>query len=366
MKIVIFGLTVSSTWGNGHATLWRGLCSALSGRGHRVVFFEHDVSYYAANRDLNQLPGGLLVFYRRWGEAVREAEAQLEDADVGLVTSFCPHGVAATEALLKSRAACKVFYDMDTPITLARLSSGEPTPWIGPRGLRDFDVVLSYTGGSALEALRTKLGAKRVAPLYGSVDPTAHRSVQAVPRYRADLSYIGTYAADRQASLRALFVRPARLLPASRFVIAGAQYPHDFPWSDNIFFVRHLPAAEHPAFFSSSRLTLNVTRAPMAVMGYCPSGRLFEAAACGTPILSDAWEGIEQFYEPGREILIARSTDDALAAMDVSDFELRRIAEAARERTLEEHTAERRASELESVLTAALDGPAPRRTAVGA
>jgi spore maturation protein CgeB len=351
MKIVIFGLTISSTWGNGHATLWRGLCSALIRRGHRVVFFEHDVPYYAENRDLNELPGGALVLYRSWREVIGEAERQLADADAGLVTSYCPDGVAAAHVLLSSRSACKAFYDLDTPITLARLGSGQATPWIGPRGLRDFDLVLSFTGGRALEGLRVRLGARRVVPLYGSVDPDLHRPGEPVARYRADLSYLGTYAGDRQAALERLFVDPARRLPAKRFVIAGAQYPHDFPWCANIFFVRHLPAAEHPAFFSSSRLTLNVTREPMAAMGYCPSGRLFEAAACGCPVLSDAWEGIEVFYEPGREILIARSTDEALAAVQADEAELRRIAAAARERTRDEHTADRRAAELERALT---------------
>jgi spore maturation protein CgeB len=362
MKIVIFGLTISSTWGNGHATLWRGLCSALIRRGHRVVFFEHDVSYYAENRDLNELTGGALVLYRSWSEAVGEAERQLDDADAGLVTSYCPHGVAATEVLLCSRAACKAFYDLDTPITLARLGSGRTTPWIGPRGLRDFDLVFSFTGGRALEALRARLGARRVVSLHGSVDPDLHRPVEPVAHYRADLSYLGTYAGDRQSALEALFVDPARRLPAKRFVIAGAQYPHDFPWCANIFFVRHLPAAEHPAFFSSSRLTLNVTREPMAAMGYCPSGRLFEAAACGCPVLSDAWEGIEAFYEPGREILLARSTDDALAAMDADEAELRRIAAAARERTRHEHTSDHRAAELERALTTTPDGRARSAT----
>jgi spore maturation protein CgeB len=358
MKIVIFGLTISSTWGNGHATLWRGLCSALIRRGHRVVFVEHDVPYYADNRDLNELPGGALILYRDWSDAVGEAERQLADADAGLVTSYCPHGVAATGVLLSSRVACKAFYDLDTPITLARLGSGQTTPWIGPRGLRDFDLVLSFTGGRAPEELRARLGARRVVPLYGSVDPDLHRPGEPVVHYRADLSYLGTYASDRQAALEALFVDPARRLPAKRFAIAGAQYPDDFPWCANIFFVRHLPAAEHPAFFSSSRLTLNVTREPMASMGYCPSGRLFEAAACGCPILSDAWQGIEAFYEPGREILIARSTDDALAAMEADEAELRRIAAAARERTRHEHTADHRAVELEQALTATPDGRA--------
>jgi spore maturation protein CgeB len=298
------------------------------------------------------------MLYGDWLEAIEEAERQLADADAGLVTSYCPHGVAATEVLLNSRASCKAFYDLDTPITLARLGSGEAPPWIAPQGLRDFDVVFSFTGGRALEGLRIRLGARRVIPLYGSVDPDLHRPVQPTSCYRADLSYLGTYASDRQAALEALFVDPARRLPAKRFAIAGAQYPDDFPWCANIFFVRHLPAAEHPAFFSSSRLTLNVTREPMASMGYCPSGRLFEAAACGCPILSDAWQGIEAFYEPGREILIARSTDDALAAMEADEAELRRIAAAARERTRHEHTADHRAVELEQALTATPDGRA--------
>jgi spore maturation protein CgeB len=197
MKIVIFGLTISSTWGNGHATLWRGLCSALIRRGHNVVFFEHDVPYYAENRDMNELPGGTLMLYGDWLEAIDEAERQLADADAGLVTSYCPHGVAATEALLNSRASCKAFYDLDTPITLARLGSGEAPPWIAPQGLRDFDVVFSFTGGRALEGLRTRLGARQVIPLYGSVDPDVHRPVQPASRYRADLSYLGTYAGDR-------------------------------------------------------------------------------------------------------------------------------------------------------------------------
>jgi spore maturation protein CgeB len=304
---------------------------------------------------MNELPGGTLIMYGDWPEAIDESERQLVDADACLVTSYCPDGVAATEVVLNSRAPCKAFYDLDTPITLARLGSGQAPPWIGPQGLRDFDLVFSFTGGRALEELRTRLGARRVVPLYGSVDPDLHRPVSPAGRYRADLSYLGTYAGDRQAALEALFIDPAHRLPAKRFVIAGALYPQDFPWCANIFFVRHLPAAEHPVFFSSSRLTLNVTREPMAAMGYCPSGRLFEAAACGCPVLSDAWEGIEACYEPGREILIARSTDDALAAMDADDAQLRRIAAAARERTLEEHTADHRAAELERALTTATD-----------
>jgi spore maturation protein CgeB len=222
--------------------------------------------------------------------------------------------------------------------------------YLGPRGLSDFALVLSYTGGAALDQLRERLGATRVAPFYGHVDPDFHRPAQPMSHYRADLSYLGTYAADRQAALSALFIEPARMRPEQRFLIGGAQYPQDFPWTPNIFFVRHLPPTEHAAFFSSSRITLNVTREPMAAMGWCPSGRLFEAAACGTAILSDAWEGLEAFFAPGREILAAADTGEALAALDLDDAEVRRIARAARERTLAEHTSDRRAEELERIL----------------
>jgi len=358
MRIVIFGLTVSSSWGNGHATLWRGLIRALARRGHRVVFFEKDVPYYASNRDLLEIPGGELVLYQDWSAIRHRAEAELADADVAMATSYCPDGVAASELLLESPRATRVFYDLDTPVTFSRLEAREPISYIGPRGLGDFDLVLSYTGGRALDRLQSDLGARRVAPLYGHVDPDVHRPVPSLSHYVCDLSYLGTYAADRQEALQRLFIDPAGLRPERRFLIGGAQYPDDFPWRPNIHFVRHLPPPEHPAFFSSSRLTLNITRRAMADMGWCPSGRLFEAAACGTPILSDDWEGLSSFFEPGREILIARSTDDAVGALDLTDAVLKRIAAASRERVLSEHTSDHRARELEILLSSSNSLPA--------
>jgi spore maturation protein CgeB len=350
MKIVVFGLTISSSWGNGHATLWRGLARALAKRGHRVVFFEQDVPYYASNRDFFDIPGGDLVLYETWDCVRARAATEIADADAAMVTSYCPHGIEATNLLAQEGRGVRVFYDLDTPVTLARLKAGEDVGYIGQRGLRDFDLVLSYTGGAALEVLQSELGARDVAPLYGHVDPEVHRPVPPLDRYRSDLSYLGTYAVDRQDALETLFVEAARQRSKQRFLIGGAQYPQDFPWSDNIYFVRHLPPSEHPAFFSSSRLTLNVTRRAMAEMGWCPSGRLFEASACGTPILSDFWQGLDAFFEPGREILVARSTADAVAALDLSQADLHRIAVAGQERTLAEHTSAHRAEELERLL----------------
>jgi spore maturation protein CgeB len=363
MKIVVFGLTISSSWGNGHATLWRGLCRALASRGHRVVFFERNVSYYAMNRDLHEVPGGTLILYDAWEEIRPRARAEITDADAVMVTSYCPDGIDATALALDAPRATRVFYDLDTPITLSRLRSNESIGYIGPRGLEDFDLVLSYTGGAALDRLSAELGARRVKPLYGHVDPDQHRPVQPVGPYRSDLSYLGTYAPDRQEALQRLFIEPARLRPERRFVIGGAQYPQEFPWQPNIFFVQHLPPPEHPAFFSSSRLTLNITREAMAAMGWCPSGRLFEAAACGAPVLSDAWEGLDTFFEPGAEILIAHTCRDAVDALGMSDQELGRIARASRERVLEEHTSARRARELEDFLTET--DPVPTAAALG-
>jgi spore maturation protein CgeB len=349
MKLVIFGLTVSSSWGNGHATLWRGLLGALSARGHEVTFFERDVPYYASHRDLTKLSGGRLVLYRDWDEIISEANRELREADIGMVTSYCPDGIAATELVLGSNTT-HVFYDLDSPITLDQLRLGKTVEYLGSRGLRDFDLVLSYTGGLALERLKTELGARCVAPLYGSVDPTVHKPAASIDMFQCDLSYLGTYAEDRQAALNQFFVEPARRLPNHKFLIGGAQYPENFPWSENIFFARHVAPPDHAAFYSSSRFTLNVTRRAMAEMGYCPSGRLFEAAACGTPILSDWWEGLDEFFKPELEILVTHNAEEAIAALQLPQEELDKIARSARERTLSEHLAEHRAQELEEIL----------------
>lgn len=364
MKIVVFGLAISSSWGNGHATLWRGLCKGLAGLDHDVTFFERDLPYYAHNRDWHALPCGDLVLFDEWHNIKHRARAALQDADAAIVTSYCPDALAATAEILDADRPLAVFYDLDTPVTLSHVRSGDAVAYLPPNGLRDFDLVLSYTGGTALCELHDLLGARRVEPLYGHVDPDLHQPGGAREHYRADLSYMGTYAADRQPALERLFVEPARQRPERRFLIGGAQYPDTFPWTNNVFFVRHLPPSEHAAFFSSSRLTLNVTRAAMARMGWCPSGRLFEAAACGAAILSDDWPGFDEFYERDNEVLIAHDTREALHALDLPDAELMRIARAARERTLDEHTCHHRARTLCDLLDTADSAGTIHRTHV--
>lgn len=355
MKLVIFGLTVTSSWGNGHATLWRGLIRALASRGWDLTFFEKDLPYYAEHRDLTAIPGARLVLYPDWELVRTQAKAEIREADAAMVTSYCPDGRAAS-ALVCEMAQLSLFYDLDTPLTLARVGAGESVPYLPAEGLGGFDMVLSYTGGAALDQLIDRLGAKRAAPLYGHVDPDTHRPVKADERFRADVSYLGTFAADRQDKLARLFIEPARRRPDLRFLIGGSCYPQAFPWRPNIWFARHVAPPEHPAFFSSSRMTLNVTRRDMAALGWCPSGRLFEAAACGVPVLTDVWQGLEWFFEPGREVITVGDGEDVLAAFDRDD--LAAIGRAARERALDEHTSACRAAELERLL----DLRAPLRT----
>lgn len=344
MRLVVFGLTVSSSWGNGHAALWRGLIRALHAAGHEVTFFERDVLYYAQHRDLTALPGGgELVLYDAWDAA--RARRAVARADVAVVTSYCPDAIAATELLTDVRGPLRCFYDLDTPVTLRQLAEGERVPYLGADGLAGFDLVLSYTGGPALGLLRQALGARRAVPLYGWVDETVHAPAE-VAGERAALSYLGTFAADRQAALEALFVAPARRRPDWRFVMGGAQYPQNFPWTDNIYFVRHVPVPAHPAFYAGARATLNVTRAAMAEMGWCPSGRLFEAAACGVPIATDTWPGIEEFFALGREVLPVRGTEDVLDVLAMDDRALGEVAARARARVLACHTATHRARDM--------------------
>ncbi len=357
MRFVVFGLTVSSSWGNGHATLWRGLLRAMAGRGHHVIFYEKDVQYYRDARDLVQLPGGgTLRLYDTLASIRAEAERELRRCDVALYSSYCPDGAEVAEMILSSGAAVKAFYDLDTPVTLDAMDSGCTPDYLPADGLGGFDLVLSYTGGRALTELQTRLGARTVAPLYGWVDPTSHYPASAEPHYACDLSYLGTYAADRQPAVEELFLEPARQLPGSRFLLGGAQYPESFPWQPNIHFHRHVPPSAHPAFFSSSRFTLNVTRRAMAAYGYCPSGRLFEAAACGTAIVSDTWPGIEEFFTPGEDIVFAENAGDVLAALAMPDAERNRMAAAAREHTLAHHTAAARVRTLEALCEQVLHG----------
>lgn len=346
MKIVVFGLSISSAWGNGHATLLRGLFRELHGLGNEVHFFERNTPYYASHRDADWFRFVDLHLYSDWDAVRADARKELSTADVGMVTSYCPDGVAASELIFASNVPRSIFYDMDTPVTLSRLERGEPVPYLPLEGLGDFDLVLSYTGGQALDSLQRKLSARCVATLYGWVDPEAYHGVVAREEFEADLSYLGTYSLDRQAAFENLLLEPARRIAEARFSVGGAMYSDTRLWPGNIRYFEHVAPVDHCAFYSSSLLTLNVTRGSMAAMGYCPSGRLFEAAACGTAVLSDWWLGLDTFFEPGVEILIAASSADAISAITRDRFELSGIGKRARQRAMACHTARIRAERL--------------------
>lgn len=346
MEIVFFGLSISSAWGNGHASLLRGLFRALNELGHRIHFFEKDVPYYASHRDAVEFPFAQLHLYRDFQEVRPLAASLLARAEAAVITSYCADGAAAAELVFSSRVPRKLFYDMDTPVTLERLAKGEQIPYLPSSGLRHFDLVLSYTGGAALEQLQRNLGAPAVDTLYGWVDPEIYHPVPADDRFRSGFSYLGTYSADRHDALRELFLRPAALLPDRHFVVGGAMYSHVNTWPKNVAHFDHVAPMDHGAFYSSSPLTLNITRGAMSAMGYCPSGRLFEAAACGTAVLSDSWQGLDEFFTPGEEILIGHSAEEVTTLLKSPSVDLKAIAQRARERALDCHTAGMRARRL--------------------
>lgn len=349
MKLVVFGLSISSSCGNGHATLWRGLCRALHAMGHDIVFYERDLPLYASNRDLLDPPYCEFVLYDDFGSIRERAAADVATAGAAVVTSYFPDALAASELVIGSSCRARVFYDLDTPVTLERLAAGKPIAYVGPRGYADFDLVLSFTGGAAVDALVSQLGAKLARPLYGCVDPDTHFPAH-VPAWSCDCSYLGTYSSDRQPAVDSLFVEPARRLQNKPFILGGSMYPPEVVLPPNVRHVEHVAPPEHSAFYGSSSFTVNVTRGAMAKYGFCPSERLFEAAACGTPILTDAWEGLERFFEPGREIVVVTSSEDVERALGMSGGDRARIATAARRRVLARHTATTRAHELATIL----------------
>ena len=354
MKIVIFGLSITSAWGNGHATTFRSLARALHARGHRIIFFEKDLEWYASNRDLPAPPFCEVRIFQDWIAVLPDARREIHNCDVALVGSYFPDGIRAINEVLDSAAPVKAFYDIDTPVTVAQLQDSGATDYLLRRQIPGFDLYFSFTGGPMLRELESRFGAQRAVSLYCSVDAEEYRAWPVHKRYQSDMSYMGTYAPDRQPKIEELFCQPARRLPAQSFLLAGPQYPRELRWPANVRRIRHLNPRWHARFYSSSRLTLNVTRRAMVQAGYSPSVRLFEAAACGATIVSDNWPGLDSFFLPGQEILVPTGTEDVAAYLTSADeAELQRIGRRAQERVLAEHTAERRAQQFEECVSSA-------------
>ena len=351
MKIVIYGLTITSSWGNGHATTYRSLCRALAVRGHRISFVEKDVEWYRSNRDMPQPEFCSVRLYSDW-EGERTALLALsQDADVIVVGSYFADAIAATQALADRQSQPVLFYDIDTPITLSSLRASGGAEYLDAALIPRYAAYLSFTGGPALQELERSFGARRAIAFYCSVDPSIYRPTAMRENFRCDLSYLGTYAQDRQPKLTRLLNGAAALEPRRKFLVAGPQYPPATVWEPNVEHMIHVSPPEHPAFYSSARFTLNLTRDDMVAAGWSPSVRLFEASACGAAILSDAWPGLPDFLTPGEEILLPESPAEVVAILhDMADDERVRMGLRARERILSQHAAAHRAQQFEEIV----------------
>jgi spore maturation protein CgeB len=344
MKLVVLGLSLSSSWGNGHATTFRALLKAYAARGHQILFLERDVPWYATNRDFAEPDWCTLRFYADL-PALDQWRDEIAAADAVIVGSYVPDGVEVARIVQRTARGVTAFYDIDTPVTLAKLERGD-FEYLSPDVIPGYDLYLSFTGGPTLRRIEQSYGSPAARALYCSVDPDNYRPLD-VPK-KWDLSYLGTYSDDRQPTLERLLIEPARRLPHLNFVVAGPQYPGGIDWPANVERIDHCPPADHAEFYSASRFTLNVTRADMIAAGWSPSVRLFEAGACGVPVISDRWEGIDDLLRPGREIILADTADDVIRALST---DAAAIGSAARSRILSAHTAAHRAAELETYLT---------------
>jgi spore maturation protein CgeB len=352
VKITILGLSITSAWGNGHATNYRALVRALHGRGDRVTFLERDMPWYAEHRDLQAPPGCETHLYESVDALSRSFASPVREADLVIIGSFVPDGVAVAGWVFENARGPVAFYDIDTPITIDKLRRGD-AEYLSADLVERFELYLSFTAGPALEILADEFGARRPEAFYCFVDAEAYAPVDAGDRWA--INYLGTYSAGRQSALDELLVKPARLRPAERFAVAGPMYPPDIVWPPNVDWTPHLPPAEHPGFYCGARFTLNVTRPEMRALGYAPSVRLFEAGACGAAIISDWWPGLETVFAPGEEIMIARHSRDVIEILEETTLaEVSAIGAAARRRVLREHTADRRAEQLHDLVRAAV------------
>ncbi|MFN3889233.1 MAG: glycosyltransferase [Beijerinckiaceae bacterium] len=341
MKFTILGLSLSSSWGNGHATTWRAIAKGLAQLGHHVLFLERRQPWYADNQDLRDPWYCTLAFYDDLKELRVRWTKEIANADLVLVGSYVPDGVGVIDFALGNARGPVAFYDIDTPVTLAALRQGRAT-YIASRQIRHLDTYFSFAGGPTLAVLRERYGAHRAEALYCCADPDIYRPTGERPVW--DLGYLGTYSEDRQPMLDRLLIEPARRLPHRRFVVAGPQYPSSIAWPANVQHIDHLAPSEHPSFYSRQRFTLNVTRSDMVEAGWSPSVRLFEAACCGSAIISDPWAGLDEVFSPELEVLVR---DHSGAVIDLIERgEACDIGERARRRALRDHTGLNRARKL--------------------
>lgn len=344
--IAILGLSITSSWGNGHATTYRSLVRGLADRGHRILFLERDTPWYNGNRDEPHPYGPRTEIYEDFADLISRFEAEIRTARLVMVGSFVPDGVQVGEWVQAISTGVTAFYDIDTPVTLAKLADGSHE-YVTPRQIARYSLYLSFTGGPVLRFIENQYGSPRARPLYCSVDPEQYRPIPCVHRW--DLGYLGTYSDDRQPALEQLLLDPARQWKQGRFAVVGPMYPDSIRWPANVEREIHLSPREHPGFYGSQRFTLNITRTVMKRAGYSPSVRLFEAGACGVPVISDWWEGLDSILRPEQEVFLSSSCEETLRILrDTPETRRRVLGHAARRRMLAEHTPARRAEQLES------------------
>lgn len=344
LNITILGLSITSSWGNGHATTFRALVKELDKAGHKVTFLERDVPWYAENRDLANPEYCRTILYKDLEALKGNYLAEVSTADFVIVGSYVPEGVPVGEWVCQTAKGIKAFYDIDTPVTLAKLER-QDYEYLSPELISKYDLYLSFTGGPTLKLLEEKYGSPCARALYCSVDPALYFP-EAIEK-TMDLGYLGTYSDDRQPPLEKLMFDAATKWPEGSFTVAGPQYPESVQWPSNIDHIHHLPPAEHRKFYNAQRFALNITRADMIKAGYSPSVRLFEAAACGVPIISDFWEGLDSVFEIGTEILVSNSGEETLNYLQtIDDASRTEIGKRARAKILASHTASHRAAEL--------------------
>jgi spore maturation protein CgeB len=345
LNIVVIGLSVTSSWGNGHATTYRALIEALAQRGHRVTFLERDASWYRSHRDLAKPSGWSVRLYQSPPEIPLRFGKLIRNANLVIIGSYVPDGIAISEWVTAHAQGITAFYDIDTPATLAGLDQG--LDYLTPSMIPRFGLYLSFTGGPIPGMIEENYGSPLARVLYCSADMSLYHPQRSDPKW--SLGYLGTYSGDRQPILEQLLLAPARMLVSDQFVVAGAQYPEHLIWPDNVQRIEHLAPNEHAVFYGQQRFALNATRADMRSLGYSPSVRLFESAACGTPVISDRWPGIETIFAPSDEILLVSNARDVIEILrEMPETRRRAIGDKARNRILADHTPNHRARQLES------------------
>jgi spore maturation protein CgeB len=352
LDIAFFGSSLVSAYWNGAATYYRGIVRALARRGHRITFYEPDAYERQAHRDIPDPEWAKVVVYSGTDERdVHRVLAEARRADVIVKAS----GVGVWDEILerevlsaKRPGAQAVFWDVDAPATLDRITKNPSDPFraLVPK----YDVIFTYGGGPPIVRGYERVGARRCTPIYNALDPDTHFPTAPDDRFEADLSLLANRLPDREARVQEFFVKAARMLPKSSFVLGGNGWaPNQVP--PNVKLVGHVYTADHNAFNASARLVLNVARDSMVSCGYSPATRVFEAAGAAACLITDAWEGVDTFLAPGAEILVANGGEDvARFVRDVTPESARAIGEAARKRIVAHHTYAHRAKDVEALL----------------